>query len=101
MDGTFVLIVLIFLILRVQTCVLHRARHVVRAIIGIPDPTEFQRRSVRMHFSCYVRVSCCTVRARQVVLSSLYRTFIQRLFAGMHPFLCSVKLLAAELHRKG
>ena len=59
-----------------DVCVLPGARHVVRTIIRIPVPTEFQRRSLRIRLSRYIRVSCCMVWARHVVLSSLYRTFI-------------------------
>ena len=58
-------------------CVLSRARHVVRTIIRIAVLIEFQKRSVRMHFSRYGRVSCCTVRARHICTVDLFKTCLQ------------------------
>jgi len=53
-----------------DVCVLARARHVARTLVRIPARIEFQRFSVRIRLSCYIRIRCFMVRARHVVPSS-------------------------------
>ena len=101
LQDIMVFIVLIYLILRVETHVRCQGHVMYYHQDSCLDRTsETFCDSVRIHFSCYARVSCCCIiRVCLVVLSSLFRTFIQNV-CRYAPILCSVKLPVIELFYK-